>query len=88
MMIEFGDGRKKQIFIIKLYKKLFFSFVPKFSFVENFYIFDKTSIVLLLENIGKDIIIHKKTIRGENKKFFFKLNYKSERNEENGVKIL
>lgn len=32
-----------------------------FYFVENFYIFDKTSTFLLLENTGKRIIIHKKT---------------------------
>lgn len=31
------------------------------SFVENFYIFDKTSIFLLLEKTGKRIIIQKKS---------------------------
>ena len=34
-------------------------------FVENFYIFDKTSTFLLLEKTGKRIIITKKTIKKE-----------------------
>ena len=38
------------------------------GFVENFYIFDKTSTFLLLENTGKRIIIHKKTIKNGGQK--------------------
>ena len=41
-----------------------------FYFVENFYIFDKTSTFLLLEKTGKRIIIHKKTKKIEDKNHF------------------